>query len=463
MRASSLKTLSSPSKNWYELVILAVAVIFFGSAVGLLIPFSEYLVLLGIVGAFVALWIAAMAVWKAFNGCTCVGFSILSVGSIFWFWQEVFVLSVSSPSFPNTVSYSPVSGETIPEILVAESLFILSSFSLCSVLAWVIFGRVLNRTFSVPRRSGQTILFDVVLLVIALLGWWPFLQTFGGIQAAIARLVLMRAEATVFEAGVQNYIPIASISFAGVALARIVTGSAQSTLICLAAVVSGGAIAALSGTRFKLIYFMAPALISAFVGLRDKDKRQSSIVYVTATFGAMISIAAFQFANRYGEGSADSSIMSAAAGAQHFTALVFSISLMEGRQYFNQSMLILFFTDLVPRFIFPSKPGHEYWDFYNQLALGGNITPSMLGQYYLNWGLPGGAIVGVIFGIWASIADTLYARYQLTKNDLFLIFSTFVCTFLFLSFRLYSMNYLIFLLTVALLFFAFARPLRQRR
>lgn len=461
MQTSSAKKPISLSQDRFELEILALTVLFLGAAVGLLIPFREFLALFGIVGSFVALWIAAVAVWKVFHGRAYLGFSILSVGSVFWFWQEVFVLSVGSPSFPNTVSYSPVFGETFPEILVAESLFVLSSFSLCAVLAWVIFGRILNRTFIVPRRSGQTVLVDLVLLAIALVGWWPFLQTFGGIQQAIARLLLMRAEAAEFEAGLQNYIPIASISSAGFALARLVNGSTRSTLICLAAVASGGAIAVLSGTRFKLIYFMAPALISAFVGLGDKDKRQSSIIYLIAVFGAIISVAAFQFANRYGVGSADSSALSAAAGAQHFTPLVFAISLMEGRPYFNQSMGVLFVTDLVPRFIWPDKPGHEYWEFYNQISLGGNVTPSMLGQYYLNWGLPGGAIVGVIFGIWARIADILYARYLSAKNPLFLIFSAFVCTFLFLSFRHYSANYFTYLLAVALLFFAFAKPLRQ--
>lgn len=424
-------------------------------------PFRELLVLFGILGSFVALWIAAMAVRKVLHGRAYLGFSILSVGSVFWFWQEVFVLSVGSPSFPNTVSYSPVSGEVFPEILVAESLFVLSSFSLCAVLAWVIFGRVLNRAFIVPRRSGQTVLLDVVLLAIALLGWWPFLQTFGGIQQTIVRLLLLRAESVEFEAGLQNYIPIASISCAGFALARIVNGSARSTLICLAAAVFGGVIAVLSGTRFKLIYFMAPALICAFVGLRDKEKSQSSIIYVTAIFGAIISVAAFQFVNRYGVGSADSTALSAAAGARHFTPLVFAISIMEGRAYFNQSMGVLFVTDLVPRFIWPGKPNHEYWEFYNQISLGGNVTPSMLGQYYLNWGLAGGAIVGVIFGFWARIADILYARYLSTKNPLFLIFAAFVCTFLFLSFRHYSANYFTYLLAVTLLFFAFAKPLRQ--
>jgi oligosaccharide repeat unit polymerase len=285
----------------------------------------------------------------------------------------------------------------------------------------------------------------------------------------------MRVEVIEMEAGFKNYLPIASIACAGFAMARLITGSSTSALLSIAAVLAGGIIAILSGTRFKVLYFLMPALICAMIGVRDPGLRQRSLVYLGILVAAILFVTAFQFQNRYGSGSVETSKFSGVVGAAHYTPLVFSIALMRDTSPFYQPMSILFITDFVPRSIWPGKPNHEYFDFFNQLAIfGGNVTPSVLGQYYMNWGLAGGVISGLIFGIWARVIDLLYCRFRISENYLFLILSAFVCAFIFLSFRHYAANYFTYVLVATIFFFAGGRArmitkqrekfsLRQRR
>ena len=122
---------------------------------------------------------------------------------------------------------------------------------------------------------------------------------------------------------------------------------------------------------------------------------------------------------------------------------------------FQQSMAILFVTDLIPRFIWENKPIHEYWLFYNQISLGGNVTPSIVGQYYMNWGVIGVLVSGLIFGLWAGLIDFLHKGYTESHRPQLLIVSGFLAAFLFLSFRHYSANYFFYVLvSIGILYIA---------
>ena len=106
--------------------------------------------------------------------------------------------------------------------------------------------------------------------------------------------------------------------------------------------------------------------------LKYRDARNKTYLYFTLFVSLTLVLSAGQFAFRYAS-SFDVSgfdVLSILAGSEHFSAALNAIHMMEFQNAFQQSMAILFVTDLIPRFIWENKPIHEYWLFYNQISLG---------------------------------------------------------------------------------------------
>ena len=110
----------------------------------------------------------------------------------------------------------------------------------------------------------------------------------------------------------------------------------------------------------------------------------------------------------------------------------------------------------------PNKPKSEFWEFYNdRLAVVGNLTPSVLGQYFLNWGVFGVFIAAFNFALWCSVCDYLITLYKESKNPYFLWLGVVIITFLFLSFRVYSLNYFFYLLIAYFFGWFFTKSIRM--
>jgi oligosaccharide repeat unit polymerase len=438
------------------------------AVLGLLVPSYGYSALVGMGGIVLSVAILALNLVRFLRTRENLGLFMLSLGSVFWFWGEVFGLLASDPVFPNVASYAPFREGQIPQGVLAKSLVAVALFNLTAFATLLLTGRMALKlpTPHLGERACSAWV-DIALVLFALAGWFPFLQTFGGFQQALANMLLMRSETVEFEASLVNYLPILSISSASYALVRLATGSCGSRLIALLAVLVGAPIAVLSGTRFKLLYLLLPAVLAH--ALYPRGKRTSTLRTILVSIvlaGSMLALATYQFANRYGSQDDIELITAAVWGAGHFTALTHAVALMEDRwiQPFMQPMAPLFVTDYVPRFIWPDKPMHEYWEFYNtSLVYAGNITPSVVGQYYLNWGWIGAAISGVIFGLWARVGDVLLERFRLSANHLYLALAVFVFAFLFLSYRVYSPNYFTYPLVMLVFFQVFGRRLVLRR
>lgn len=444
-----------------------ISTVAFLASLGLLWPAYWYSTVVGIVGAALSIYLLITTFFQFLRSRRSLGNFMLALGSVFWFWIEILTFSLSRPSFPSIAHYAPFSGAQIPVDTVAQSIFCVAVFNICALAVLGFFGsKKLRFGSSVTRGGTNPIFVDLTLLAFSLLGWWPFLRTFGGVQQALQSMLLMRAEVVEFEAGFANYLPILSITAGGFALVRIATQSSASKILTIAAVLAGGTLALLSGTRFKLAYLLLPAVLARAVYAPGYSSflRNAGVLLAVAT--TMLLVASYQFTNRYGgDGSEISLITAAFAGAGHFTPLTHAIELLRSpwTEPFMQPMAPLFVTDFIPRFLWPDKPSHEYWEYYNSaIAIAGNVTPSVIGQYFLNWGLPGAAIAGAIFGAWAYFGDMLVEQYHHAKNHLYLALAAFVFTFLFLSYRVYSPNYFAYLLVMIFFFKLFRLKFRLR-
>ena len=130
----------------------------------------------------------------------------------------------------------------------------------------------------------------------------------------------------------------------------------------------------------------------------------------------------------------------------------------------RESALFLFAVNPIPRVLWPGKPvprtQWEYtlyrWgvDIYEQ---GGNAMPSIVGQYYLNWGVGGVAFIGLLLGVFVRWIERRLTSGRISYEHLLLGASA--LTFVFLSFRFLAPGFHYSTLLLAVLLFG----LRLRR
>jgi hypothetical protein len=100
-------------------------------------------------------------------------------------------------------------------------------------------------------------------------------------------------------------------------------------------------------------------------------------------------------------------------GAQtgQFMATLYALYLIpEFHGYFYEPITPFFFTHFIPRFIWPTKPIPESWTYYNQAYTRGqafNVTPSVVGQFYINWSFWGPLFIGLWMGFLAAQTDKI--------------------------------------------------------
>lgn len=395
-----------------------------------------------------------------------IGYAVIAVGWCFWFWFEVIVQTVVDPSFPNFISYSPFLGQRIPEQVIATSLSCVAWFQLSSSVTWDSLARLgpLRLLHRIPRRS-TAIYLDLALAIAAILGWIPLLLASGGFMPALDHLQQMRKETLGLEAGFANYLPILSIASSSIALARLTMGHCHHRLFAVIAVLFGGSLAIFSGTRFKLFYLVFPAILGIHASYKHAHSPINFIkknAILAAVAGIVFALAFYQVTYRteYLVKTGQISWLNAFIGAGHFSALTHAVGLVPSeRDYFYEPMLPFFVTDYIPRFIWPEKPEHSFWEFYNKrLAIGGNLTPSIVAQYYMNWGPFGSVLAGIIIGAWARFGEALYQCTDIRNHSMRVISGGMVLAFVFLSYRVLSPNYFTYPLIAFMFFIVSTRP-----
>ena len=133
-----------------------------------------------------------------------------------------------------------------------------------------------------------------------------------------------------------------------------------------------------------------------------------------------------------------------------FSALLYAIYLIPSHhEYFMEPAEPYFLIHWVPRTLWPTKPIMKSWTYYNASYVHGywfNVTPSLLGQYHINWGLSGVLFVGAWFGLLTSAADHLMTMVDVRRSRAVAIVVGVFYAFLVASFRFYSPIYFAYVL-----------------
>lgn len=129
-----------------------------------------------------------------------------------------------------------------------------------------------------------------------------------------------------------------------------------------------------------------------------------------------------------------------------FSAVLFALRLVPDEQeYFREFAEPYFLIHWVPRRFWPDKPVMESWAYFNQSYTRGNpnynVTPSIIGQFHINWGYAGVAYIGWFMGAITALADSVLRNLKLRRQVATGVAIGSFYAFIITSFRFYSPIY----------------------
>ncbi len=141
-----------------------------------------------------------------------------------------------------------------------------------------------------------------------------------------------------------------------------------------------------------------------------------------------------------------------------FVALLFAEYLVpDMHDYFLEAVEPYFLTHWIPRQFWPDKPVMRSWAYYNDAyTLGSpyNVTPSVVGQFHINWGVGGVLFIGFWLGFLTFLADRAVLALDVDRQRAMTVALGMFYAFIVSSFRFYSpiyFTYFVFGLIGALL------------
>jgi oligosaccharide repeat unit polymerase len=128
-----------------------------------------------------------------------------------------------------------------------------------------------------------------------------------------------------------------------------------------------------------------------------------------------------------------------------FSALLYAEHLVPAdHDFFYELAEPYFVFHWIPRQFWQGKPIMAAWEFYNSAYSQGrpfNVTPSIIGQYYMNWGVAGVLIIGLQLGFFARAIDSVSICVQGRHRTAVLVVLGMAYAFLIASFRYYHPLY----------------------
>lgn len=431
-----------------------------------LAPSPEFNVLAIYISTLVSVYFVirdGLLVWR---GAGILGRATLNFGVFFWFWLEAFTQIHLPEPFRSAPLY-PYFFRQIPTEVVATGVLCVNFFAVAMLWGWkrlpVPKKWISRNVFRLdpPSRAGV----DVVVLAMACLYWAPtfvvFGNDFGGALSGLLEMRAGRAVSAEYGAGLFLHLRWVGMFGGAIAVARIVLSQPGLKLLqyLAAGVVVVGAF--LSSSRYTLGFIMLPAMLMLLSGTESSQmkivQKRMTFVTVLGLFGLVFLVQGVVRTTGVTtyiseeKGGVQEMLQKGASeglfGHEHFSAMTYAIGIVpEYHDYFLEPMIPYLFTHFIPRQFWPggNKPYSKAWLHYNATVTQGhtfNVTPSVTGQYYMNWSFPGVFFVGLLFGWFGRIGEVWLGQLDVRSQ----IFSATVggmwIAFIFLAFRHFSPLY----------------------
>lgn len=443
--------------------VVVAAVAFEVSSYRALVLIAELLTVL----SFALLFIVAKEALRS----RTIGKLCLIGGVLLFYWIEAFVLAVQEAPFSIPEGF-PIAGAQFDADLITQALVYIAVFQLLLLAGYSIRPR-LEKPVGYFTSRVDSLSFDrwVLVFLLVMSSLVPLLVFYGFDADKILSALLASRTATDFEApepGLSQHLALFGIYGAALFFVYALKTSTWLRLWWLLL----GAIVALpfvtGGTRHLWLYISLPSVLIVLRGFKGQLEGRRVVAFA-ATGLIVLLVAQVQFAYRgvgWREvGTAPTDELSQLNTTGQFTALLFAEHLVPNEHsYFMEPAEPYFLIHWIPRQLWPDKPIMESWAFYNDSYVQGaafNVTPSVIGQYHLNWGIFGVIFIGGWLGFLTCLADRVLLRLDSDRQRAMFVVVGMFYAFIVSSFRFYSPIYFSYFLfgILAMLLLTRRRPL----
>jgi hypothetical protein len=399
---------------------------------------------------------------RAIGKCCLVG------GVFVFYWMDAVALTMQQSAFAIPESF-PINGTLFDQNLIREALLYVSLFQFFALIGYSIrprFDKPL--TFLASRIDSFSFDKSIITLLLVLCAVLPVAIYYNfDFDRIVASFVASRSTSEIdgAEPGLAQHLAMFGIYGASLFFVYAVKTSTWRRLWWLVL----GATAALpflsAGTRHVWLYISLPSVLIILRGFKDRYDRIGMISLGAAVLVVLL-VAQFQFAYRsvgWGQvGNAPVSNLSDLNSNGQFTALLFAEHLVPNEHaYFREPSELYFLIHWIPRQVWPDKPIMESWTFYNDSYVQGaafNVTPSVIGQFHMSWGVAGVIFIGAWLGLLAMFADRLLLLLDPDRQRAMFVVAGMFYAFIISSFRFYSPIYFSYFLFGLIAMFLLTRP-----
>jgi hypothetical protein len=203
----------------------------------------------------------------------------------------------------------------------------------------------------------------------------------------------------------------------------------------------------LGGTRHLVLFVMLPVLAAGIIRMKKMSFARAAGLCTAAVLVFAILQLEFAVRSRGWDDISDkvhTEDFIANSNGQ-FVAALFALHLVPAEhEFFHELAEPFFLIHWIPRAIWPGKPIMAAWAFYDDAYTRGgtfNVTPSVVGQFYMNWNFVGVAYIGLWLGILARFADLLISAIDVNRQRSVVVMAGMLHAFVICSFRYYHPLY----------------------
>lgn len=392
-----------------------------------------------------------------------IGPVVLLAGVLLSFWLGAWRCMSRAYAPASATLWSEFGGlwpaRTVARAILYVSLFQFVSLAACFAAPPLRRPAVLLRRLD--RPVGHDLRVPLVFLAIAAM-FAVLLIRSGGSPSGLLDILAGSRTASASARRIGPLMHVVWLGYCGVAIGLsdlLLTRRPLRIRLILACIVAAGAIVVLAdGTRHRLLYvFGPPCLILLHLSVA-RGRRYRWILPAAVLF----CVAAYQGQSLCRDtgwrtlASHDRRDLLHLSGTDQFQPLLYALELMGARgRHLHTPAWPFFLTHWVPRRLWPAKPHQPALELFSRTRTGAaelavrNATPSLLGQYHINWGVFGVAWIALCMGLAAGLLDRLARDGPLTDAPFAWTLLGMLWAFLAASFRALSPQYLLMPLLAA--------------
>lgn len=380
-----------------------------------------------------------------------IGKFCLVGGTFVFYWLDALTLSVQRNPFSISEGF-PIVGTQFDQQLIQQALAYVSVFQLLLLIGYSIrprFDHALK--FLAARTDSMSLDRTLIAFLLVLCSTAPLLIFYDFDVGRIMSALLASRSGNEFEApepSLAQHVALFGVYGAALFFVYALKAGTWRRLWWLVLGVIAAAPFILGGTRHVWLYISLPSVLIVLRGFGGQPS-QRRMVALTSAVVIILVVAQAQFVYRtvgwQGVQTVPTNQLSRLNTNGQLTALLFAEYLVPSQhEYFKEMAEPYFIIHWIPRQVWPNKPIMESWAFYNDSYVEDgafNVTPSVIGQFHLNWGLPGVMFIGIWLGFLTLLADRVLLLLNSERQRAMFVVVGMFYAFIISSFRFYSPIY----------------------